>query len=91
MNELAENLLKAAVENLRSFESDAIARLTRMEENLRLLRHDLLGDGQPGRIPRVEADVSVLRAEYQRQRGVFLAVSFIISVGTSFLYRLFHK
>ena len=91
MQGLAENLLQSAINHLKSFESDAIARLTRVEENLRLLRNELLGEGQPGRISKVEADVSMLRAEYQRQRGVFAAISFVVSVGIAILSRLFHR
>ena len=89
MDGVAQKLLETAVEHLKSFESDAVARLTRIEENQRLLRHDLLGDGQPGRISRIEADVSLLRAEYHRQRGVFAALSIVISAVIALLSRLF--
>ena len=86
---VAEKLLETVAEHLKSFERDTVARLIRMEENLRLLRYELLGDGQPGRITRIEADVSLLRAEYYRQRGVFAALSFVISAGMALLSRLF--
>ena len=87
----AQKLLETAVEHLKSFENDVVERLTRIEENLRLLRQELLGDGQPGRIARIEADVSLLRAEYHRQRGVFAALSFVISAGIALLSRLFPR
>ena len=90
MEDVTQKLLETAIEHLKSFENDAIARLTRMEENLRLLRHELLGDGQPGRIWKIEADLSILRAEYHRQRGVFAALSLVISAGIALLSRLFH-
>jgi len=91
MEDVALKLLETAVEHLKSFENDVVERLTRMEENLRLLRRELMGDGQPGRIARIEADVSLLRAEYHRQRGVFAALSFVISAGIALLFRLFPR
>jgi len=89
MDGVVEKLLETVAEHLKNFERDTVAQLTRMEENLRLLRHELLGDGQPGRISRIEADVSLLRAEYHRQRGVFAALSLVISAGMALLFRLF--
>jgi len=91
MEGVAQKLLETVVEHLKSFENDVVERLTRMEENLRLLRQELMGDGQPGRISRIEADLSLLRAEYHRQRGVFAALSFVISAGIALLFRLFPR
>lgn len=84
-------LLETTLDRLTSFESTSLERLTRLEENLRLLRHDLIGDGQPGRIQKIESDVSHLRAEYHRQRGIFAAISFIVSGAVALLFRfLYH-
>jgi hypothetical protein len=91
MESAGQRLLEATLESLKSFEGESIERLTRMEENLRLLRQDLIGDGQPGRIVRLETEVSQIRAEYQRQRGIFAAISFFISAGIAILSRLFHR
>ena len=91
MEGVAQKLLETVVEHLKSFENDVVERLTRMEENLRLLRQELMGDDQPGRISRIEADLSLLRAEYHRQRGVFAALSFVISAGIALLFRLFPR
>jgi len=89
MEGVSAKLLETVAEHLKNFESDTVARLTRMEENLRLLRYELLGDGQPGRVSRIEADVNLLRAEYHRQRGVLAVLSFVISSGIALLSRLF--
>jgi hypothetical protein len=84
-------LLKATLDRLQAFESDSIERLTRLEENLRLLRQDLVGDGQPGRIQRLENHVAELRAEQQQQRGIFLGISFVVSALVSLLSRFFYR
>ena len=87
MDDPSNRVLDTAIDCLKSFQSECIQRLTRMEENLRLLRQDLLGDAQPGRIARLEADVGQLRAEYHRQRGVFAAISFVISAAVAIFSR----
>jgi hypothetical protein len=84
-------LLKTALDRLEAFESDSIERLTRLEENLRLLRQDLVGDGQPGRILRLENHVGELRVEQQHQRGIFVGISFVISSVVSLLSRFFYR
>lgn len=84
-----ETLLRATLGRLESFEGNVVERLTRVEENLRLLRQDLLGNGQPGRLGRMEIDMHQLRAESQRQRGVLAGISFIISTAIAFLSRFF--
>ena len=84
-------LLQTALHRLETFESNSIERLSRLEENLHLLRQDLMGDGQPGRIQRLEFEVGELRAESHRQRGIFLGISLVVSSVISllslFLYR----
>jgi hypothetical protein len=84
-------LLQTALHRLEAFESNSIERLSRLEENLRLLRQDLVGDGQPGRIHRLEIEVGELRAQSHRQRGILvgisLVVSSVISLLSLFLYR----
>lgn len=84
-------LLQVTLERLKTFESETTARLTRVEENLRLLRLDLMGDAQPGRISRVEGDVAELRAEYHRQRGIFAAISVVVSAAVAFLSRFLYR
>lgn len=84
-------LLERTHERLKAFENDAGTRLIRLEENLRLLRQDLIGDGQPGRIARLEQDVGQIRAEYHRQRGILAAISFLVSAGVALLSRLLGK
>lgn len=73
----------------RAFEEETIERLTRLEENLRLLRIELVGNGRPGRIGQLENQVDELRAAHNRQRGVFLAVSFAIGAAITLLSQLF--
>lgn len=87
MSTREEQLLNAAIDRLKSFESESMERLTRVEENLRLLRHDLVGDGQPGRILRLEGSVGQLQAEYHRQRGLFAGISFVVSSAVALLSR----
>ena len=78
-------LLQTTLHLLEAFESNSIERLSRLEENLRLLRQDLMGDGQPGRIQRLEVEVGQLRADSQRQRGIFIGISLVVSSVISFL------
>jgi hypothetical protein len=80
-----QKLLRAVLQRLEAFESDSLERLSRVEENLRLLRQDLVGDGQPGRIQRLELEVGELRADSQRQRGIFIGISLVVSSVISLL------
>ena len=91
MTSREHSLLELAFERLKTFERDSIDRLSRLEENLRLLREDLVGDGQPGRIARLEVDVEHLRNEYHRQRGVFAGISFVVSAAIALLARFFQR
>lgn len=84
-------LLVATLERLKNFEHDTSNRLARLEENLRLLRQDLVGDGQPGRILRLEEEVDRVRAAQQQQRGMLAALSFLISAAVAFLAHLFDR
>ena len=84
-------LLETALDRLTQFETDSIERLSRLEENLHLLRKDLVGDGQPGRIPNLEIQVDEVRAEQSRQRGIFFGISFVISAVISFLSRFLNR
>jgi hypothetical protein len=86
-----QRLLEATLERLKNFESDTSSRLSRVEENLRLLRHDLVGDGQPGRIPRIEQELDQLRSDQHHQRGLLAAASFFISAAVAFLARLLDR
>ena len=83
-----EKLLQLTLGRLRSFEGDTIERLTRVEENLRLLRQELVGNGRPGRIAQLEGQVDQLRADHQRQQGIFAGVCFVVSLAGALLARL---
>jgi hypothetical protein len=71
---------------------DIFERVTRIEENVRLLRVDLSGNGSPGRLNVLETDVRDLRDAHNRQKGVIAAVSAIVagvvSVAAHFVKRL---
>ncbi len=84
-----ERLLHAALDQLQRFEHGMAERLSRVEENLRLLRRDLLGNGQPGRLGRLETEMDLMRAESQRQRGVLAGISLIVSTAIALLAQLF--
>lgn len=75
-----EHRLLAALDHVQALERDISERLIRVEENLRLLRQDLLGNGQPGRLTRLELDLHQLRNETLRQRGLLAGISFIVSM-----------
>lgn len=80
-------LLQVTLGCLKSFESESIERLTRVEENLRLLRQELVGNGRAGRITLLEQHVDHLRAAHQRQRGIAAGISLIISFAAALLLR----
>lgn len=84
-------LLAATLERLKTFERESIDRLSRLEENLRLLRQDIVGDGQPGRLAHLEVAVDKLRDEQQHQRGIFTGISFVISTLVTVAARLFSR
>lgn len=83
--ERGETRLLAALERVQALERDISERLIRVEENLRLLRQDLLGNGQPGRLARLELDLHQLRNETLRQRGLLAGISFIVSTAITLL------
>ena len=91
MRTAERKLLETTLDRLKTFETNSIERLSRLEENLHLLRKDLVGDGQPGRIPRLEIQVGEIRAEQSRQRGIFVGISFVISTAISFLSRFLNR
>ena len=91
MDEGVQRILEVTFDRLQSFENNTSERLSRMEENLRLLRESLLGDGQPGRIGWLETEVDQLRVEYHRQRGVLAAISFFVSVAIALISRMIHR
>lgn len=80
-----ETRLLAALERVQALEREMSERLIRVEENLRLLRQDLLGNGQPGRLTRLELDLHQLRNETLRQRGLLAGISFIVSMAITLL------
>jgi len=83
-----QNVAAATLDRLKAFESDSIERLTRVEEGLRLLRQDLVGNGQPGRIPRIEGELGQMRSEFHRQRGILAGISLIVSAAVGLLSRM---
>ena len=85
-----EKLLQSALDRLETFEGAAIERLARVEENVRLLRQELVGNGRPGRIAQIEAQVDQIRSEHLRQRGVIAGISFMVSLLAAFLARWLH-
>jgi hypothetical protein len=85
-------LLQATIERLETLGGTALERLApiqaglaRLEENVRLLRQDLVGNGRPGRIAQLEAQVDQLRSEHLRERGVVAGISFALSLLAAFL------
>lgn len=86
-----QRLLTATLERLKTFERESIDRLSRLEENLRLLRQDIVGDGQPGRLTYLESAVGEMRDEQQRQRGIFTGISFVISTVVTLVSRLLSR
>ncbi len=86
-----ESHLLVALDRLQSLERDISERLIRLEENLGLLRQDLLGNGQPGRLSRLDLEVHQLHAESLRQRGILAAISFLVSTAIALISQfLFH-
>lgn len=86
-----ESVVLAALDQLQSIQQDIAGRLTRVEENLHLLRNELMGNGQPGRLRRLETDMDRLREESQRQRGVLAGVSLIVSTAIALLSQYFFR
>jgi len=80
-------LLLAALGRLETFETETIERLTRLEENLRLLRQELVGNGRPGRISQFETLVDQVRTAQTRERGLVAGISLTISALAALLAR----
>lgn len=80
-------LLLAALGRLETFEAETIERLTRVEENLRLLRQELVGNGRPGRIAQLEATLDQVRTTQARERGIVAGISLTISFLAAILAR----
>lgn len=83
-------LLQSTFDRLQRFEGAALERLTRVEENVRLLRQDLVGNGRPGRIAQLETRVDKMRAEHFRERGVIAGISLTVSLLGAFLAHWLH-
>lgn len=49
----------------------------------------LIGNGQPGRIDKIETDIDELKASKNRFIGIAIGASSVISVALEYLYRLF--
>jgi len=83
-------LLQSALGRLETFEGQTFERLARVEENLRLLRQELVGNGRPGRIAQLEAQVDQLRSDHIRERGLIAGISLSVSLLAGFLARWLH-
>lgn len=53
--------------------------------NLELLRKDLLGNGQPGRLTKLEDDVEALKERRSQQIGAMSVLAIFASAATSWL------
>jgi len=82
-------LLQVAIGRLETFEGETFERLARVEENLRLLRQELVGNGRPGRIAQLESQVDQLRSDHARERGILAGISLTVSLLGALLARLF--
>ena len=80
----------SALGRLETFETETIERLTRVEENLRLLRQELVGNGRPGRITQLETLVDQVRTSQMRERGIVAGISLTISFLAAILARWLH-
>ena len=69
-------------------EPEIIERLTRIETML----ESLVGDGQPGRIGKLESQVEALTASHNRSIGIAITISSAIGAISSFFgYYVGHK
>lgn len=67
------------------FRDEVIERLVRMETMLA----SIVGNGQPGRLGRVEQDVQQLWRFKNVAYGMILGISGLVSVAAELLYRVF--
>ncbi len=61
-----------------TFEQRVIDRLARIETELRFLRTELIGDGQPGKLALMERRIGQLEGRADRQAGVVGAIAAIV-------------
>lgn len=74
--QLLQNIHKS-VEKLTEDHTDFVQRLTRIETN----QDDILGNGQPGRLARVENGLANLRAFNNKTKGAFAVIG-VLSGGS---------
>ncbi len=68
-----------------TFEQRVIDRLARIETEVRFLRTELIGDGQPGRLAVIERRLRKLEAKADRQAGFVGAIAAIVGALVSAL------
>lgn len=61
-----------------TFEQRVIDRLARIETEVRFLRTELIGDGQPGKLALMERRLRQLEGQAERQAGVVGAIAAIV-------------
>lgn len=60
-------------------------KIARIDENVALLRKDLLGNGQPGRLTKLEVDVEALKNANAKRMGAMSVLSLLVTVATTWL------
>ncbi len=68
-----------------TFEQRVIDRLARIETEVRFLRTELIGDGQPGRLPLMEKRLRRLETKVDQQVGFVAAIAAIVGALVSAL------
>ena len=61
-----------------TFEQRVIDRLARIETEVRFLRTELIGDGQPGKLALMERRLRQLEGQAERQAGLVGAIAAIV-------------
>jgi hypothetical protein len=61
-----------------TFEQRVIDRLARIETEVRFLRTELIGDGQPGKLALMERRIRQLEGQAERQAGIVGAIAAIV-------------
>lgn len=54
--------------------------LARIDENLTLLRKELLGNGQPGRMQKAEARLDEVESKLDKSKGYFLGAGGVLTL-----------
>lgn len=65
--------------------------LARIDENLSLFRKDILGNGQPGRLTKVETKVDALESHSNHLKGWIIGAGGAITLGLAIAEFFLHK